>query len=116
MSRYYDCYQYNIILLLCPSFFAVDAEMKSFANSSKSKYKVENDIASDQRIGSPSSDYVVIEKSGEQPNGIVQREIESTGDNHRISPTSSSVSMSSEAESTTTNKAPTKVFNIHCYC
>ena len=84
--------------------------MKSFAEGSRSKYKVESDAASDQRIGSPPSDYAVIEKSGEQPNGIVQREIESTDDSHRISPTSSSVSMSSEGESTSTNKAPTKVY------
>ena len=104
MCRYY--YQYNIISC---SWFVIDAEMKSFAKSSRSKYKVESDAASDQRIGSPS---VVIEKSGEQPNGIVQREIESTDDSHRISPTSSSVSMSSEAESTSTNKARTKVYAL----
>lgn len=92
--------------------------MKSFAKNSKSKYKVENGAASDQRSGSPSSDYVVIEKAaGEQPkfNGIIHGETEnSDADSRRISPTGSSASMSSEAESTTTNKSPTMVCTSYC--
>lgn len=75
--------------------------MKTFASkSSKSKYMVEGDAISDQRSGSPSSDYVVIEKSGEMSNGTVQKGIESIDESHRISPTGSSASMSSEANST----------------
>ena len=82
-----------------------------FAASSKRKYVVESDKRnpmSHQRSGSPSAGYVVIEKSGEQPDDIKQKEIESINDSHSISPTDSPVSMSSEAEATST-KASTKV-------
>ena len=65
--------------------------------SSKNKYTIESDAVSDQRSGSPLSDFVDIEKSGEQPNGTGIKSIDGS---QRISPTSSSVSMSSEAEST----------------
>ena len=84
-----------IVAVVC---IIAGAEMKSFAKGSRSKYEVESDAASDQRSRSPLLDYGVIEKSGEQPNGRVQRQPDD--DSHRISPISSSMSTSSEAEST----------------
>jgi hypothetical protein len=86
----------------------VGAEMKSFAENSSSKYEVESDAASDQ---SPSPNYVVIGKSGGQPNGrLVQREAESGDDDSScISPTSTSMSTSSEADSTASYKSPAMV-------
>lgn len=95
-----------IVAVVC---VVVGAEMKSFAGDSRSKYEVESDAASDQRTRSPSLDYVVIEKSGGQPNGRVRRQSESSDDSHRISPTSSSMSTSSETESTASGIASTMV-------
>ena len=91
------------IVIIAEVCIVVGAEMKSFAGDSRSKYEVESDAASDQRTRSPSLDYVVIEKSGGQPNGRVRRQSESSDDSHRISPTSS------EAESTASGIASTMV-------
>lgn len=80
--------------------FVVDAEMKSFAKEERSESP------------SPDSD-IIDEKSGEQPNGGIQGEIDSSDSSHRISPTSSSGSMSSEADSTTANRSSTMVCTLN---